>query len=180
MKARLLCALRQGAMHWRQRFATALLPILLLSAALLYWSAVSPAQERLERARRQEASLHLAQVRHPVLPAQAELARFYARFRSEETFPDTLGQLVGMAEAGGLSLNEGDYKVSRDMAGKLVRYQIILPLRGEYPQVRHFLSALGQVSPALALENVQFERPRLGDAALDVKLRLVLFLERAR
>ena len=112
-------------------------------------------------------------------PAASELERFYARFEKQEAFPDALDQLLRTASAHALKVDEGAYTVTRENSGKLVRFRILLPLRGKYPQVRDFLAALAHDAPGLGLENVQFERRGVGDAALDVKLQLVLFLVRA-
>jgi hypothetical protein len=158
-----------------------------LQAALLfamcagwYFAAIRPEQIRLDQAVRHAAA---AQRERPPLsvqdPAASELARFYANFPSQDAFPDALEQLLKTAAQHALSVHHGDYTVTRAPAGKLVRFQIVLPLRGSYPQVRGFLDALAHDVPGMALENAQFERREVGDPALDVKLRLVLFLVRA-
>jgi Tfp pilus assembly protein PilO len=151
------------------------------ACAVLYFGAIRPERERLEQAQRQAASLQRERTPRLVAaedPAASELDRFYARFPSQDAFPNALDRLLRTAATHSLSLNEGEYTVTRETAGKLVRFQIVLPLRGNYPQVRSFLAALAQEVPGMALENAQFERRDLGDPALDVKLRLVLFLAR--
>jgi hypothetical protein len=152
------------------------------ACALLYFGAIRPERERLGQAERHAAALQRARTAGLVAgedPAASELGRFYARFSSQDAFPDALDQLLRTAASHSLSLNEGEYTVTRETAGKLVRFQIVLPLRGNYPQVRSFLAALAHEVPGMALENAQFERRDLSDPALDVKLRLVLFLGRA-
>jgi hypothetical protein len=150
--------------------------------ALLYFGAIRPERERLGRAERHAAALQRERTAGPAVaedPGATELGRFYARFPSQDAFPDALGRVLQAAASHSLSLNEGEYTVTRETAGKLVRFQIVLPLRGNYPQVRSFLAALAHEVPGMALENVQFERRDLGDPALDVKLKLILFLGRA-
>jgi len=66
-----------------------------------------------------------------------------------------------------------------DKVGKLVRYQMTLPVKGEYPQIRKFLTDLPGALPAVALENVQFERQKIADPNVEAKIRLVLYMERA-
>jgi hypothetical protein len=152
------------------------------AGALWYAGAIRPERARLAEALRHAAVLQRAPApglpaAHP--PARSELDRFYARFASQDAFPDAIDQLLRTAAAHSLSLDEGAYTVTREDAGKLVRFQIMLPLRGNYPQVRNFLAALAYDVPGIALENAQFERRDVADPALDVKLRLVLFLARA-
>jgi hypothetical protein len=54
-----------------------------------------------------------------------------------------------------------------------------LPLTGEYPKVRNFLSSLRAEIPIVSLEQVEFERQKVGDPKVDAKVQLVIFLESA-
>ena len=84
----------------------------------------------------------------------------------------------GIAERDGLALEQADYKAERGPTGKLVRFQMNLPLRGEYQTIRRFLSDLRAEIPIVSLEQVQFERQKIGDTLVDAKVRLVIFLGR--
>jgi len=57
-----------------------------------------------------------------------------------------------------------------------VRFQITLPVKGEYLKIRKFLAALPTVLPIVALENVQFQRQKIADPVVEAKIRLVLYL----
>jgi hypothetical protein len=158
--------------------------VVCLCAALALWyaAAIRPERARLAEVLRHAAALQSAPA--PGLPAgrsaaASELDRFYARFAMQDAFPDALDRLLATASAHALDLDEGAYTVTRENVGRLVRFRIMLPLRGNYPQVRNFLLALAQDAPGIALENAQFERRDVGDPALDVKLQLVLLLVRA-
>lgn len=157
----------------------ALVPVLAASllggSAALYWGALWPAAQRLERARQHLAALQARPGQRGALPAAAGLDLFYRGLPPESGFPDALARLVEVAGAAGLSLDEGGYKVVREPAGKLVRYQIELPLHGTYPQLRSFLSALPRALPASALERVQFERGRVDQGVLDARVGVLLF-----
>jgi hypothetical protein len=54
-----------------------------------------------------------------------------------------------------------------------------LPLSGEYPKIRRFLSDLRAEIPIVSLEEVEFERQKVGDQKVEAKVRLVIFLESA-
>ena len=150
-----------------------------------YFSAIRPEQARLEQARHHIVRLHEQVVQSSKLPQgkvlspEDQLAVFYRKFPQEQYSPLWLEKLLALAANRGLSLNDGEYKVTRDKVGKLVRYQMILPVKGEYPQIRKFLADLPGALPAIALENVQFERPKIADPSVEAKLRLVLYLEQA-
>lgn len=150
-----------------------------------YFSAIVPAQERLDAAHRSALSLR-EQILHAGksldggsrTPAE-QLAAFYRIFPQERHSPQWLGKLAALAEKNGLSLNEGEYKAARDKAGRLMRFQIVLPVKGEYPQIRRFLAALPVETPIIALENVQFSRQNIADSTVEARIRLALYLEQA-
>jgi len=150
-----------------------------------YFSAIAPAQERLDAARTSTLSLR-EQILHAGksldgswrTPAE-QLAEFYRIFPDERESPQWLEKLAVLAEKNGLSLNEGEYKPMRDKVGRLIRFQIMLPLKGEYPQIRRFLAALPAEAPIIALENVQFSRQNIADSTVEARIRLVLYMEQA-
>lgn len=150
-----------------------------------YFSAISPAQERVAEAQRRVLSLSerqslvgqpLADVRRT--PEQ-QLAEFYRIFPEEHSAPQWLKKLFALAEKNGLSLNEGEYKAMRDKMGRLMRLQMVLPVKGEYRQIRRFLAALPAEIPVIALENVQFSRLNIADPNVEAEIRLALYLEQA-
>jgi len=110
---------------------------------------------------------------------EAQLAEFYRIFPSEQAATDVIGRIETIAQRHGLNLDQGEYKVAPDKQGKLTRLRMMLPLRGSYAQIRAFLAELGRELPIVAPEQLQFERQQVGDALLDAKLQLVLFLGQA-
>jgi Tfp pilus assembly protein PilO len=152
-------------------------------AAALYVSAVLPAEERLQEVRLDAASLHarIAQAGRQFAsgerPAAEQLAAFYRAFPDERTSPDWIGTIAATAQRCGLSLDQGEYKPSRETVGRLTRLQMTLPVRGEYRQIRQFLASTGARVPIASLEQVQFERQKVGDPLVDARIRLVLYLE---
>ncbi len=179
--ARLRWASRRwmGRMGWPGMLAAGVLALCLA----LYFSAIRPAQQRLEAAQSRVISLqHVVQSDKALggkarTPAQ-QLLEFYRIFPQENSYPQWLEKLVSVAERSGISLNEGEYKATHDKVGRLVSYQITLPLKGQYPQIRRLLAALPLELPAVALKDVQFERQKVADPNVEARIRLVLFLER--
>jgi Tfp pilus assembly protein PilO len=152
-------------------------------AATLYFSVVLPAEQRLEEARLNAASLHerIARAGRQLAagerPAAEQLAEFYRAFPDERSSPDWIGRIAATAQSCGLSLDQGEYKPDRETVGRLTRLQMTLPVRGEYRQIRQFLASAGVKVPIASLEQVQFERQKVGDPLVDAKIRLVLYLE---
>lgn len=156
-----------------------------LAACLaLYVLVVHPAQQRLETARHnassvQERLARAGQALHDgTRPVDEQLAAFYRIFPSERDVTEWIGKIAAIAERDGLALEQADYKAERGPTGKLVRFQMNLPLRGEYQTIRRFLSDLRAEIPIVSLEQVQFERQKIGDPLVDAKVRLVIFLGR--
>ena len=108
---------------------------------------------------------------------RSQLAAFYERLPDARQAPEIASKLHGYARQAGLTLERGDYRPLADIAGQLVRYQIVLPVNGTYSQVRQFLSAAMLGMPGLALDGINFRRQ--GDAAqLQAELRFTAFLRR--
>jgi Tfp pilus assembly protein PilO len=151
----------------------------------LYVSVLQPAQQRLDAARLSASSLHERIARAGLAlndqtrPVDEQLTAFYQIFPSERDAVDWIGKIAAIAERHGLELQQVDYKVSRDKIGRLTRFQMSLPLTGEYPKVRNFLSSLRAEIPIVSLEQVEFERQKVGDPKVDAKVQLVIFLESA-
>jgi Tfp pilus assembly protein PilO len=106
-----------------------------------------------------------------------QLDAFYSHFPKEADSPKWLGKLALVAESNGLKLTAGEYKVTNDKSGQLIRYKITLPVKGKYSQIRKFLSSLSTEIPYMALENVQFERNKIIESDVQANVNLVLYLE---
>jgi Tfp pilus assembly protein PilO len=151
----------------------------------LYFSAVQPAQQRLDAAHQSAVSLQARiakaglTLHESARPLDEQLDAFYRSFPGEQEATDWIGKIAAIAERDGLSLQQAEYKADRDKAGKLTRLQMNLPLKGNYETLRKFLSDLHAEIPIVSLEQVQFERQKVGDSLVDAKLRLVIFLGRS-
>ncbi len=157
--------------------------LLAVCPAFYFFSSLVPAQERLDQARSNAVILQARMeraAREPVRERRTpteQLAAFYRVFPMSKDTPEWLGKLIAAAESRGLKLDQGEYTATPDRAGKLVRFQMNLPVRGEYPQIRKFLAALPSEVPLVALEQVQFERQKIADPQVEAKIKLALYLE---
>jgi Tfp pilus assembly protein PilO len=151
----------------------------------LFIALVQPAQLRLEEMRHSADSLQVRMQRaNRVLnskteSAEVQLAEFYRVFPNARATADLIAKIADIAQRHGLNLEQGEYRATPDKLGKLTRLQMTLPLRGRYQQIRGCLAELGSELPIVALEQLQFERQKVGDTVLDAKVRLVLFLGQA-
>jgi hypothetical protein len=152
---------------------------LLVAVSVFHFSAIAPAQARLDEALSSALALREQTEQFPQGAPRTpdeELEHYYRIFPEERTSPQWLAKLAALAEKNGLTLDEGEYKATSDKTGRLMRLQITLPVNGEYRQIRSFLAALPAEIPIVALENVQFSRRKVADSNVEARIRLALFM----
>lgn len=110
-------------------------------------------------------------------PAE-QLAEFYRFFPKEDSAPDAMAIVFQAAAQQNLMLDQAEYHQAHDRDSKLMRYEIVLPIKGSYIQVRKFIAqALADV-PNLSLDSMTFSRQKIGDSSVDAQLRFTLYLAR--
>ena len=107
---------------------------------------------------------------------ELDLAAFYKALPRPADMPDLLRRLHREAESQGLEVQKGEYRPLPDPGGKLRRYQIVLPARGKYPDVRRFLAQAARETPGLAVDSIAFQRQDVGAPVLEAQIKLTLFL----
>lgn len=152
---------------------------LLAFSVAFYASTLAPERSRLEELRL-EAVQH-ERKRPSTLDedpgySREALGAFYSFFPPSNHLADQIRKIYDAAERQSVQLEQGDYRAAKDSVGRLVRYQISLPIKGSYTQVRKFVAAVLQDLPNLSLESIQFERQRAGDPTVEAKVRLVMYL----
>lgn len=157
---------------------------LLAACPAFYLSAIQPAQSRLTEAQQSATSIQervkLAANglnRSELTPAE-QLAEFYRIFPNEKNLLPWLEKVFAIAQHEGIRLDQGEYRVTRDRVGRLVRFQMTLPVRSSYPQIRNFLNSLRAEIPIAAMEHLQFERQKVNDPDVEAKIKLALYVER--
>lgn len=158
----------------------ALLALAFGYAVFVLWPAVGARDAAAERASRAEARLARIQVGSepiPELPAQ-QLTKFHQSLPEQLEATASIDLIFAAAAAEGLSLARGEYALEYDPETRLARYQILLPVRGTYMQLRRFLGAAMVAVPSLSLEDIDFQRKQVSETELEGRVRLVLFLSR--
>jgi hypothetical protein len=105
-----------------------------------------------------------------------QLEEFYQSLPHQSALQELLGKLYAAAAAQNLTLAQGDYRFVEDPATKLTRYEITLPTKGSYIQIRKFLAQALIDLPTVALNGMTFNRQKIEDPLLDVQLQLTLYL----
>ena len=107
---------------------------------------------------------------------RAQLAAFYGQLPSIGEARDLVHRLHSHARDAGLQLDRGEYRPPTGPASELLRYQVVLPVTGTYPQVRRFLMAAMQDMPNLALDAVDFRREPGSPPRVEAQLRFTGFM----
>ena len=150
---------------------------LLFGCAVFFVTAVRPVEDEFAGLQEQRVAEELAQrTGRPVLDDAAQLAQFVAFFPDADSTAEWLARLYAAAEQERLVLAQGTYKRRGDSELGLIAYQVTLPVRGTYGEVRRFIAQVLADVPAAALESVQFQRERSADGAIDARIVLVLHL----
>ncbi len=107
---------------------------------------------------------------------ESELTAFYGFFADSSSVPDALGRLNDAVARSGLTLEAAEYRLAREGTLRLTRYEVTLPLRGTYAQVRNFVSLLLDEMPQVALDDVTVKRESVSAPAIEARLRLSIYL----
>jgi Tfp pilus assembly protein PilO len=154
---------------------------LLVLVCGFYFSTLSSEQSHLNELQQQIAKARVQraapaeEAKGPTTP-EDKLAAFYGFFPRPDDLPALLEKVFAAAKANGLQLEHGEYRVLSDNAGGLTQFQITLPVRGTYPQIRKFIDAAMADVPSLSLDSVQFDRQKVGDSTVDANVKLAVYL----
>lgn len=156
---------------------------LLASMVILYFAVLLPAQSRLgqlqiDAALAKASMTKLAQDKRTKDTSGPNAVKaFYQQFPAKSSTPDWLGKIYAAAASQSLQLSQGEYKFIPSKAGKLGSYQINLPIKGSYVQIRKFVVQVLNDAPVASLDEISFKRETIGNAMVEAKVRLTLYLE---
>jgi len=151
----------------------------LVFAAGFYIATLAPLKVQIDQGRQTLTDLYARHGRaatriEPATPRH-ELDEFYTRLQTQENVAEVVRALHRNARAAGLRFERGDYRPQREASGKVLRYQIMLPLLGEYPKVRRFLAKSMDEEAALALDGIGFQKEN-SRGQLETQVNFTLFV----
>lgn len=158
--------------------------IALLVFSLTYaLSALLPAREDIEARRQQAAGEQTRVEREKSGVADAspagQLRAFYGFLPAQPAATEWLDKIYAAADKEKVALPRGEYSLVMDPESGVARYRILLPVKGSYSQIRSFVAGALESVPSLALDDINFERQKIGDGVVDAKVRLTLYLKKA-
>jgi type VI protein secretion system component VasK len=111
-------------------------------------------------------------------PAQVpdNLDAYYGALGARGSAEQQVKTLFGLAAKSGLVLRQGEYKPGYDRNARVYTYQVNLPVKGSYAAIWQFAMAALRTIPFASLDEITFHRDAIGDATVDARLKLTLYL----
>ncbi len=102
------------------------------------------------------------------------LHAFDAYLLLHDEIPDTLKNLIALAEDMKLTLSRGEYKAQMETQGEYFRYGMALPVKGDAQAIHMFILTALATNRTLILEDVQFKRDRIESPEIEARIQWAL------
>lgn len=154
--------------------------LMLLVAALIQLAHTGPMQTETRALEARMLAMQSAANRAAPRPVSTVPASgFIDRLPDTAVASAVVGQLEQLARAHGLQLLRGQYAQTPVTGTSLLRWQLSLPIKAEYPRIIAFVSTSLQALPTLALDEFKLKRDTIESTTLDADLRFNLYLREA-
>ena len=166
----------------RGRWQLWLASCLLLAALGLQYSGVAALQAQSDetRLRLQQlpSSAALPAPAPPPVPLGEQRYEAFERTLCDSEAPNNyVSALFAEAAKQELVLSQGEYALASDKQGGYLSYQVSLPVRASYPQIRRLIDAVLAHNACAALADVAFKRDAAAAPVTEARLRFVFFLK---
>jgi hypothetical protein len=104
-----------------------------------------------------------------------QLRKFFDWLPPVSTNSADIQTLFSLAKEVNIDLTKADYQIVSDPNARLIRYQIILPVKERYPTIRKFASSVLAKLPHVALDEFVVTRPQAASNVIEAQLQLTLF-----
>jgi hypothetical protein len=153
-------------------FIAAVLPRRAESSALMIKAETMQAQLKAEPARTSTSGSGIRKA----VQGREGLQVFYEFFPSFDSTPFWINEVVQSAAEHAVEISGTEYRLVREKEVKLARYEMLVPARGKYSQVRGFIADALRAVPPMALVDVAIKREGVDSELLDANLKFNLYL----
>lgn len=108
-------------------------------------------------------------------PSGEKVAAVYEYLRKDEDTTDWLAKLHGIGMATGIQTRAASYS-TKPAEGRIVRYEIVLPVAGSYAQIRDFLKRAQAEIPVMSIDQVTLKKDEKKGGAIHAEMRLTLHM----
>lgn len=105
-----------------------------------------------------------------------QLSGFYALFPGTDSIADSLDRIYQAATDNNITLSQADYSFADAEGGVLQRYEIAMPVRGKYTQVRNFIARVLSENKNAALLGMSLARNSVADVGVEAQVRFAFYL----
>jgi len=146
---------------------------LIATVTILHAVVLSPLQARNAELKARAAALPRAE--SGAGSTAQKVGAVYEFLGKGEQVTDSLAKLHAIGAATGLQMKSASYR-TRETEGRIVRYEIVLPVAGSYAQIRDFLNRSAAEVPVMSIDQLSLKRESRKDSALQGELRLTLHM----
>lgn len=156
-------------------------------ATIYFFSALLPQQSDLQKLKERAETLQMQEQAKQnqgemesgkKLSGDQALQVFYDFFPRIDSSPFWIRELVQSAKKHDVELNSSEYRLVNENDARLARYEMILPVKGRYPQIRAFMAAALETVPAMAISAIALKRENITSDRLEVRLEINLYLNK--
>ncbi len=157
------------------------------ATGIYFFSAVLPQESVLQKLTERSETLQV-QALSKQSPGDAEtgikmtgdqaLQAFYDFFPRIDSSPFWIRELVRIAKKHNVELSSSEYRLVNENDARLARYEMILPVRGRYSQIRAFMADALETVPAMAISAIAIKRENVTAEKLEVRLEINLYLNK--
>ena len=157
------------------------LALLVFTAGFL-WYGVQPLEQEVRTltARAERLAKHAAAGATTVAEEPAAAIEAMLSLPTLDEAPQQLARLHERAAEHRLVLEAGEYHVVHDADARLTRYQVRLPLKGSYVQIRRFVAAVMEGNPAMILDELSIRRTTIGAREVEARVQFALLFAESR
>jgi hypothetical protein len=160
---------------------------LIVASGIYFFSAVLPQESALLKLK-ERADLLQMQALSKQTPGETENGRqmsgeqalqaFYEFFPRIDSSPFWIRELVQLAKKQGVELSSSEYRLVNENDARLARYEMILPVKGRYSQIRAFMADALEAVPAMAISTIAIKRENVTSEKLEARLEINLYLNK--
>lgn len=160
---------------------------LFVIAGIYFFSAVLPQESDLQKLKERAETLQMQELAKQApgemesgkkLSGDQALQAFYDFFPTIDSSPFWIRELVQLANKQGVELSSSEYRLVYENDARLARYEMILPVKGRYPQIRAFMADALAAIPAMAISAIAIKRESINSEKLEARLEINLYLNK--
>ncbi len=160
---------------------------LIVVTTIYFFSALLPQESDLQKLKERAETLQMQEQAKKnqsetesgkKLSSDQALQVFYDFFPRIDSSPFWIRELVQLAKKHNVELNSSEYRLVNENDARLARYEMILPVKGRYPQIRAFMAAALEAVPAMAISTIALKRENITSDRLEVRLEINLYLNK--